>query len=737
MHHGRIRRRRLGATRHVTFLTLSCTMRSGAVTFPVGRSGCPRYYYQSEIKISVENQDRQFFEGRLVTVPFATGDLRKTVANEYRRLLDEYEAEDILIVMGSPTSMETFRESLGEEVPGAGIPYVTSPIVHATEVVNRTDDRAVLSDTLRRELLHRFLEDREWESDYLRRASEKDSFRDHVAVLMETMTWQGISPDETQELVEINEAIREFQKWLGKKGHMERGQLISTAVRTMRNAGKERRGEIVDLEAVLVAEFEEFFPADRLYLSELAKESELVCVAERNSSLRRTLIEKGKISDAVSFTTEKELSGDEPDTRPSATGAYLATGDKHKDPSEGEVTFLEAETKNEQIEMVANEIERLVEREGWSYDNFAVALKNSSGVTEAVKELQNAGLPTESTTVTGFGDDPAVRELLGVARSLADGEEAEKIPVPDRKLLEEVESAGSLEDSLRMWATESGMKERIAEATPPLDARAQFGNVRRVFRMAEFVDDTDFIDGTWKNLAEIIERAHGHAPQRTQTGATEHDGGVRVDHVRSLKNGDFRVVFLLDVVDPQYPGGSQLTQIFPQERVSAMPDYPGVTQVSEMDVEHTFGTESTESVRPFRSYHTEHARRTLAVGADTATDRLYLCLYSHGGTGLENRVQPSRFLEDMYRSLSWMGEVNDPIIRTEHAAEEFLLSRVDNALDDVRRANTQEIEVSLDDVEKDLVEISRLLDRSGERGQELRKALRARLDFAEGRVRRD
>jgi len=673
------------------------------------------------------------FQGELVTVPFAAG-LRDAVADEYRVLLEKYDPDDVLVVTGSPTSMDTFRQVLDDEVPGAGVPRVTSPIVQATDVVNQIGDRTILSDALRRELVHRFLEGREWENDYLRRASEQPSFRDHVAGVMETVAWQDLSFDETPELVEIAKVTDEFHGWLEENDHMERGQLISEATSILEDGEYD-----VEAEAVLVVEFEEFYPADRRYLAALTEGLELVCVAEEDSSVRRTLIETGSVSNQVSFTTEREVGEGEPEARPSATAAYLSTGDAHQDPLEGEVSVLEADTMDEQVEVVADEIERLQGREDLSYDDFAVALKNSGDVSDVLEELQRSGLPTGSTTVTGFGDDPSVRELLRVVRYLAgEKNDVEDDPVLEEEILSRVEATEGLADALRRWATESDLKTRVAEGTPPLDARAQFGNVRRVFRMAEFLEDTDFIDETWENLAEMIERSHEQAPQQNQTSATELDGGVRVDHVRSLKNGLFRVVFLLDVVDNKYPGSPSLTTpLFPQERVSRMPDYPGVTEVDDADVETTFSTSSTSGVRPFLSYHAEHARRTLAVGADTANEHLYLCLYTYEETTLENRLQPSRFLADAYRNLEWMKQTEDPIIRTERAAEEYLLSRVDEAITDVRRAHTQEVEVSLDELRSDLVEINSLLEESGERGEVLRDALRARIDFSEGRVRRD
>jgi len=370
------------------------------------------------------------FQGELLTVPFAAS-LHDVVADEYRTLLDTYDPEDIVVVTGSPTSTEAFRQVLNEEVPGAGVPRVTSPIVQATDVVNQTDDRSVLSDVARSELVHRFIEDRDWEKGYLGRASEQPSFRDHVAEFMETVAWHNPSFD-TAELVEISEATDEFHEWLEEKDHMERGQLITEATSALEDGRYD-----IEAEAVLVVEFEEFFPTDRSYLAALAEGLDLVCVAEEDSSVRRTVLETGSISEQVSFTAERKADEGEPDTRPSATAAYLSTGDTPTDPLEGEVRVLEADTMDEQVETVADEIERLQGREDLSYDDFAVALKSSGDVPEVLEVLQSAGLPTDSTTVIGFGEDPAVRELLRVVRYFA----GERNGIEDDPVLEK-EDAG-------------------------------------------------------------------------------------------------------------------------------------------------------------------------------------------------------------------------------------------------------------------------------------------------------
>lgn len=683
--------------------------------------------------------DHISFDGTLLEVPFGSDTVQSVAVEQYRSLITDNEPEDVLVLTGSPTSMATFQAVLSDECPGAAVPDVTSVIVHATEVINRTDDRAILSDEMRRELLHQYIANWEWEHDYFQRASQQESFAGDIARLIETATWQHASLETTAELQEIATVRDEFHGWLDEHGQMERSQLISEATDTL--TASETRESLRDFDAILAIEFEEFLEPDRRYLQQLAADGTLICIAELNTSLRRTHSETGPISDYVSFTSQRTVAEAEPEARPAALATYLAQDTVSPDPETGDVEVLAAETADDELDRVADEIERLRDHQDIAYEEIAVALKRSGqSVIEAVQAFRQAGIPTQSATLVGFGDDPAIREVLHVVEELATDNHIQSpvvnadsvLPEGLRETLDDPAHHG---DALRRWATESDLKHRIARSSTPLDAKSQFGNLNRVFAIADFVEETAFFEASWDSLAAVLRRAHEHAPQENQTSAIDNNGGVRVDHVHALKNGSFQVAFLVDVVDSTYPGEPMVSRVFPQGRVTAMPDYPGVTQVEEADVTATFATDSTMSSRPFRQYHAEHARRQLAVGASTASDRVYLCLHTHEGTALDERVQPSRYLADAYRTLPWLTKTSDTAIATERAAEEYLLSRIDRALADVRRANSQEVTVSLDDIEADFAEIQTLLKNSGARGERLREALHARLDFAAGRVR--
>lgn len=731
--------------------------------------------------------------GTLVTVRGSAGQVRDAVTAEYRTLLDEYDHDEVLVLTAAPTSSDVVRGALEDAVPGASVPRVTSLLVQATDVVRRTDERAILSDHLRRALLARFLEDYEWETAYLRRASARPSFVQTVDRLVETATWQGTSFEETPELVEIGAARDAFHEWLDEHDHLERGQLVATATRAIEasNRGREERhsetaagndesavesdaetdgtdGDLVAASAILAVEVEEYFPPDRRFLAALADGRELVCVAERDASVRRARMETGPACGGLDVESTRSVSAASPASRPAAVAAHLARGAAVADPGDGDVSVLREPTRDDQYEAVADEIERLCAEGAMRYEDVAVVARRGADVTDAIRTLEQCGVPTASASVLGLGDDPAVRELLTVTRALAGAADdrptvAAGHPTLDADLLDEVATMDELEPALRRWATATGLKARIAADAHPLDARAQFANVRRVFGVAEFLDDADVLDADWAELRDWLELAHERAPVVNHTNAIDRDGGVRVDHVGAVRNGAFEAVFLLDVVDETYPGDHDPSDLFPSTRVPELPDYPGVTTVTEAEVDATFATTSTASSRPLRRYHVELARRELAVGAATATDRLYCCTYEYEDGALEERVQPSRFLRSLFVELPWLtaavGGDDDraPVaeggrdgagtgtapadpevtpIRSEREAEAYVLSRVDRALDDVRRCASQDVTVSLDELERDLADVQALLADSGERGDRLRDALRARVDVERGRIRR-
>lgn len=679
------------------------------------------------------------FEGTLISVPFS-GSISETARATYRDLLNTYPVEDVLVVCGTPTSSDRFRDALAAELAGSEVPDVTSLIVHATDVLNATGERTIVSDLFRRELVHHFLADRDWDSPYLSAAADQPSFATDVGDLMAALAWQDATPDAPPELREIGAALDEFHAWLAANDHVERGQLITEATRILR--GPEVRENILDCDAVLCVEFEELTAPDRHYLHQLTTDRDLVCIAERDASVRRNWHEPGPVTDYTSFTDTRQRDAPDAETRPATIARFLATGTAGIDPGTGSVSVIAAQSQADQLTQVIDEIETLADRDDWQYADMAVATTpGGTAATETIEALEHAGIPTESTTITGFGDDPAVRRLLQIIRQLAAEADDETPEHPatslDAATQDSLTELEGLEAPLRRWATTTGLKDDIAGTESPLEARAVFGNVNRVFRMAAFLEDTDFLDATWTNLQAMVERAHEYASQRDQTSAIDRAGGVRVDQFQTLKNEAYRAVFLVDLVDETTPGDPYLTPLFPTDRAAAMPEFPAVTDLESDDVTRTFTTSSTASERPLVRYHTEQARRRLAVAAAAASDHLYLCLYAFEDTALEEQVQPSRFLAALAQTFEWVETSDEAGVVSERAAEDYVRCRVDDALADIRRAQSQDVTVSLDAIEREFAEIDHLLAASGERGDQIRDALRAQLAFAAGRVRRD
>ncbi len=132
-----------------------------------------------------------------------------------------------------------------------------------------------------------------------------------------------------------------------------------------------------------------------------------------DASVRRTRIETGPITDHVSFTANHSVDPIRPETQPVATATSFAQDTVTTDPDAGDVRILAAGTANDELERIVDEIEQHCEQQEAAYKDIAVALKHrGQAVIDALYAFEQAGIPTTSATVIGFGDDPAIRELL-------------------------------------------------------------------------------------------------------------------------------------------------------------------------------------------------------------------------------------------------------------------------------------------------------------------------------------
>lgn len=687
-------------------------------------------------------------DGQLLRRPFSAGGSHEHVARSYESLVDTHGADRVLLLKRFPTGIDELSDTLATTVESIHQPEIAAVASHAREVVrSQRDPPAILNDVDRRELASEFIEDQDWKSPYLQRASQQDAFVRDVARLMNVISWwgQGIQTD-NPELDEIHECTIAFREWLDDAGYCQRGDLIaraSTLLQTDPEVGPRIRSQY---DAVLVVEFEEFGPVERQYLAQLTPESDLVCLAEAHSSIQRTWNEGGEIGALCAGLDQQDTQQAAAlTTKPAVVATYLATGDVATSPDSGHVSVIAEPTFEEQVSVIADEIQRLRASREWAYDDFAIGVKDAKGpITKTVRQLRQAGIPTASATVSGFGDDTVVRELLALSQYLATGDDQAwhrleaAVSVLDESVVESLAKEGTLEGALRRWALETDLKERIAASEPPLDARTQFSHAKEVFDVAGFLDETPFLDATWARLTEAVERSFTRSAIETSTAPTDVQGeGVVVDAVRVLKNASWKAVFMLNVVEGEYPSAPNLTRLFPEATVNSLDGYPGVTTPTATDVHQTFPTAPDSIETPFRQYYAELSHRLLAVGARSATDRLYFGIYDEEDAATGKRTQPSRFLLETYRTFPWLGTHSTEGIHGQSGATQFALSRVDTALREIRRAPITGASVDLTAVERDLGSIQRLLETGDEHGDRLRAAVKARVDFAAGRVRNE
>jgi hypothetical protein len=692
--------------------------------------------------------------GTLHQVLFLGDDPATRIAPIYAGLVNEHTITDVLVLKRFPTGIDTFTDRLAREIDGIERPRVDAIGGHARTLLQASDDPLqILSDTERSELAYQYIQDIDWTTPYLATAADHEQCTLDVARLMNIASWRGEPIDSDHPaLDEIGDHHQRFQAWLAEHGYVERGHVVPHVIDQLDADADAIDTDALDFEALLVVEYEEFAAIDRAYLDRLVTmaDCELTCVAERESSIQRVWNEPGTVEGTVTTEPPDTTADPAPQSRPDAVANLLATGDAAPDPGAGRVTVVHEPTFADQIRRIADEIERLRREHDWAYDDFAIGFRDSNEpIAETIRLLHQAGIPTASTSVSGFGDDPAVRELRFLIAYLATDDESHReklanrgIPVDDT-LFETLRTEEStLDGTLRRWALETDLKERIAREDDSLEAKAQFSHVRDVFELAGFLDDSPLLEATWESLGEALDRAVRVAATETQTAETDvKDDGVLVDAVRVMKNAAWKAVFMCNLVEGTYPMDPNLTGLFPTTEVAGMPGYPGVTDLTAADVRETFPTADGPNADrihdPFRRYYQELSRRQLAVGARAATDRLYLGLFDEAAGELDRKCQPSRYLIAIYEAFPWLESLDHDGIHGESGAIDFALSRVDRALTRVKGADVRGETIDLDETERDLAAIQDLLAASGQRGDQLREAVQARADFAAGEVRRD
>ncbi|NHN41834.1 hypothetical protein G9C85_09350 [Halorubellus sp. JP-L1] len=696
-------------------------------------------------------------EGSLHLLPFLGDPLADAAAPFFADIADTHGAGNVLVVKRFPTGIDDLEVALADATDGVTTPEVMGLAAHSRRVLEESPvSSRVLTQAEQYLLLETFEQEYDWETPYLHQASEQGSFVSDLGRFVAEATWQRSSIETTDEvLTELATFNRAFHEWLGDHDLLDPGNVLSTALEQLQD-DEVRRLIQREFDAVFVLEFEEFTPIDRAYLAWLTLDTPLVCVGERNSAIQRLWNESGRIEDVVPELSVVDYAAPEDGTRPEAVASFLATGDRSGATADGHVAVLESPTFEAQVRRIADEIELRRREDGVSYDEIVVVLQDSKApIPETLRLLQNAGIPVTSATVAGLEHDPAARELYALVCWCCNDDDAEAGWSSERALatlaarieddteleqrcveVRDRSASSGLESALWAWMRETDLKERIGRELEPLDARTTFEHVRAVLSLASFVDDSDLVDASWETLRRGLEREMDRAAaDRVAAELETPTDGVLVDTVRVVKNVTREAVFVVNAVDRDYPADPRFTSLFPTPHLERLDGYPAYTTPTDSDVRETFTTESEASTRPLKAYYAALSRRFLAVGARAAKDRLYFGTFREESGGTGTNLQPSRFLaaaEDAYGAFE---RVNHGGIHSHGSAVEFALTRTDDALDAIRRAGIVGDPVEVDDVHEDFATIQSLLD--GDLPDEVREAIRTRVDFAEGVVHRE
>ncbi|EMA41014.1 PD-(D/E)XK nuclease family protein [Halobiforma nitratireducens] len=593
-----------------------------------------------------------------------------------------------------------------------------------------------------------------------------------------------------------------FHDELEDRGYVERADVIPRVVDLLEADADGLCSRVTDsFDAVLAIEFEEFRRLDRRYLGALTADARLVCLGERHASVERTRVESGRIDALVGdgLEVEVELLEDGPEDAAEPPHAeivrYLATGtsspsavenatedssaQRSENTSEPEPESrayrIRARTPREQVRAVATEIQSLSDRRDWRYDDVAVAVPSIERVPETRRRLREAGVPTATIGTPSLAEDPAVNELYAFVTLqceldradatasvdtvvLADDADGAATPGDGREaalerlrarvdgfspaLLESCRDP-SVVRSLQLWLRRTDLKDRIAAEEEWVDAREQYEGIRRVLEVASFVEETDLVAPDWDGLRRMLRRTIQYdAPYVHAVETRPLSGGVTVCVVDDLKYDSRAVVFLLDLVDDVYPGEQFLSQLFPSAWLRDAAAYPAVTDPSAETVAATFGAiDAPDEVGdPFETYHAQRARRTLALGARAARDRLYCCSYERGSGGLRRTYDESRYLQGIAATpgleLVDADTRSNAAIYGETNAVEALLDQPRGELERVLREASTGGDADLAATEALFEEIAVVLA-EGDIDEELAEAVRSQFEFAAGEVVRD
>lgn len=704
--------------------------------------------------------------GEFHVIPFDGRPLPARVQPVYEQLLQNVggDPRDVLVIKRLPDGVPEFTAALRDRVGIQARPNVKSVARHATSVMNEADPETTwLTYAQRIEFLAAVLNGYDW-GEYFKKASDHDPFGSDVGQLLLNATWQGgFDLGEEQdgydeliaEIADVNEA---FHQKLEARDLAEQAQTVPQAVQALEDDDLYEQ-VVREFDAVLAIEFEEYSAVEREYLATLTDSVPLACVGEANASIDRIKKESGDVRDFASKMTvfdhtSTEASGTEvsiPEPATDMAGAAYAEFLK-----EGEVThepdtparLISAETFDEEVQEVANEIEYLRQEHDWEYGDFSILLRSVGDPMPRVRRvLRHAGIPTASAGVSGLEQDLAVRELHALAQYHIDADEDAlallevRVPDVDEDLIQACVDTSSIANSLKRWIVTTGLKDRIASKSKDIDAREQFRNISRLLTIAEFVDEQDFLTGDWYEFRTMLERAITYdAPYAHTAEVDVPEGGVTLGDVALLKDESNKIVFMLNVVDSEYPGSEPLSQLFPTAWIKQMAEYPAVTTPTADDVISTFETAESLSGNEFERYHAERARRKLAVGARAAEEQLYFCTHDGADSTVGGAQHNSRYLHEIQNHPDLPIETVDGAgvdrdYYTLGSASAKLLAEPWSTLEEIQAIASRGGSAQLETKVEQWAKIQKVLEESESTSTRFIRAVETQFDLARGALR--
>jgi hypothetical protein len=685
--------------------------------------------------------------GSLYTIPFKNLIRDDTIQERLRELAQRVDGSQIDVVTRFPTGVDQVETALDRD-PTAETQSLSVETLseHALSTVNEcTEDMQWISAAAENTLLFEHAAEYEWDSEYLQSASEHDTFyQDLRSFVADAMRYPDLGEAEDPVIADLITFTQSYYEFLVGQDYVPREAVVRLAVEQFREQGVSAVSQPAGLLAV---QFAEFTSVERLYLAYLTQGRDFEGIARKNASVFRTQFEAGRIDHQTALNIERRTNPKVPNA-PAAIGEWLAEGGDLSIGADKSIRRLEAKTYEEHVRTIGTAIQQLVAL-GENFNDIAIVFRDAgSPIGDAVDILWNMGVPVSSTVTGGLEHDTAVRELYMLVECLAALTQGATIADLDQthglearldgidylgeptnvvhRVLSEITAIDNLEHGLARWINETQLKHRVAVDGEPLQQRLTFDHIQRVLDLAQFIENSSEVEGSWSRFKRAIEfEADYTASEQVAAELESQEAGVTVDTVGSLKGADFKFVFVAGVVDDEYPAGPMLNRLIPITRTADIDVYPRALPKEMEAVRQTFATPEPPTEHPVRAYSQSLNRRILAEAARMGNQGLYFVTYENAPEQVGKQVHPSRYLSAID---SEIGGLSSDSESTEVVApQQVALNTVDKRYREAKR-NTESLpdEETLD---AEFGAVRTILENSDEA---FREALASRRDWDQG-----